>query len=74
MRARVLEAGAVGCSISGSGPAMFAWCRRDDAPAVRDAFEAGFAAVPVSCESLISPLDAPGAQLLESEKQDHAVS
>ena len=34
VRTRVLEAGAVGCSISGSGPAMFAWCRDADAPAV----------------------------------------
>jgi homoserine kinase len=74
VRERVRAAGALACSISGSGPAMFAWCRDGDAPAVREAFVAGFAAVPVPSEVLVSSLNAPGATLLDSKKDSHAIS
>lgn len=74
VRARVTDAGALACSISGSGPAMFAWCRDADVIAVHDAFVAGFAAVPVAIETLVSPLNAPGATVLESDGERHAIS
>lgn len=64
-RDRVLGAGALACSISGSGPSLFAWCRSADAAAVSAAFEAGFGAAGVACTAYVSPLDAPGARLLE---------
>lgn len=44
VRAAAMAAGALGCSISGAGPTMFAWSRADSAAAVRDAMVAAFAA------------------------------
>ncbi|MFK7888865.1 MAG: homoserine kinase [Gammaproteobacteria bacterium] len=64
IKSDVLAAGALACSISGSGPAMFAWCPQDNAQAVSSAFKHGFAAESLDCERVVSRLDAPGARLL----------
>jgi homoserine kinase len=32
-----MSAGAIGCSIAGAGPTVFAWCLQEHAPAVRAA-------------------------------------
>jgi len=64
-REAALQAGALGASISGAGPSVFAWFDSDAAaraaqPAVQRAFaEAGF-----DSQAWVSPLNAPGAQLL----------
>lgn len=42
VRRRAIEAGALGCSISGAGPTMFAWATEDRAQAVRDAMREAF--------------------------------
>ena len=39
-----MKNGALGCSISGAGPTIFAWCEEQDAERIRDAMVAGFAA------------------------------
>lgn len=39
-----IDAGALGCTFSGSGPSMFAWTEQADAAAVEDAMAAAFAA------------------------------
>ncbi|MFL6202863.1 MAG: homoserine kinase [Thermoanaerobaculia bacterium] len=56
-----LEAGALGCSLSGSGPAVFAVCEEEDAPAVAAALANGFR---VKTEVRICVLDLQGARIL----------
>lgn len=64
-RDAALSAGALGASISGAGPSVFAWFDSEAAaraaqPAVQQAFsDAGFGS-----QGWVSPLDAPGARLL----------
>lgn len=61
-----LDAGALGASISGAGPSVFAWCLGlDAAERTGAAMRAAFAAHDLDSQTYISPLDAPGARLLE---------
>lgn len=61
-----LAAGALGCSISGGGPAIFAWCDGDvAAEAVRAAMVAAFARSGVAAEGWVSRVDGPGARVEE---------
>ncbi len=55
------DAGALGCSLSGSGPSLFAWCRVTDAPGVREAMTAAFVANDVGADAWISMIDGNGA-------------
>lgn len=57
-------AGALGCSISGAGPTIFAWCEAQHANAVRDAMVAGFKAHDLESDAWISTLDPAGARLV----------
>ena len=57
-------AGALGCSISGAGPTIFAWCEEQHANAVRDAMVAGFEAHDLESDAWISTLDPAGARLI----------
>lgn len=54
-------AGALGGSLSGSGPSVFAWAPSAASAAVADAFRAVFAARGIASECWISSPDAPGA-------------
>jgi homoserine kinase len=66
VKGAALEAGALGCSISGAGPSLFAWCAGDEtAQRVRDAMVAAFAAENVAADPYISRVDAPGARVVE---------
>ncbi|HET6630388.1 MAG TPA: homoserine kinase [Woeseiaceae bacterium] len=65
IKAAAVGAGALGCSLSGSGPSVFALARESEAPAVGRAMEAACRAAGVACEIYISPMNAPGARLLE---------
>lgn len=56
--------GALGCSISGAGPTVFAWCEQGDAERIRDAMVAGFAGQGLACDAWISSLDAKGARIV----------
>lgn len=58
------QAGALGCSISGAGPTVFAWCEEQDAEAVRAAMVAGFAAQQLKSDAWISSLEPIGARLV----------
>jgi homoserine kinase len=58
-------AGALGCSISGAGPSVFAWCGAGDAVAVRDAMLRAFADRELGCDHWIAPVGGDGARLLE---------
>lgn len=63
-KAAALAAGALGASLSGAGPSLFAWCA--DAPAaqhVSEAMTAAFAALGIGADAWVSPVAAPGARL-----------
>ena len=58
-----MNADALGCSLSGSGPSIFALCRDANAANVAMAMEQGCRKLGYECESWISPLNAPGAEV-----------
>lgn len=60
-----MDGGALGCTLAGAGPSLFAWAHEDDAEAIRDAMRGAFEARNVAADAWISPLDAPGARLVE---------
>ncbi len=61
-QAGALEAGALGCSISGSGPAVFAWTDPPHAAAVEAALVAAFSRAGVASDAWRSPVGAAGAR------------
>jgi homoserine kinase len=61
VKAAAMEANALGCSLSGSGPSIFALCRDAVAADLASAMEQSCSAQGYECQSWISPLDAPGA-------------
>ncbi|HEX7184182.1 MAG TPA: homoserine kinase, partial [Thermoanaerobaculia bacterium] len=63
-----LAAGALGASLSGAGPAVFAVAEERDAPAVADALIHGFGSRDVAAEARICRLDTRGARLLEDRR------
>ena len=58
-----MASAALGCSLSGSGPSMFALCRDAAAPNIASAMEQACRAMGYECQSWISRLDAPGARV-----------
>jgi homoserine kinase len=64
VQAAAMEAGALGCSISGAGPSLFAWCAGDeDAARACGAMVAAFERHGVAARGWVSPVDGPGARL-----------
>jgi homoserine kinase len=64
-RAAALQAGALGCSISGAGPTSFALAASDaEAERVAAAMVAGYAKSGVSARAIITTVDHQGARLL----------
>lgn len=62
-----LQAGALGCSISGSGPSVFALCRNDEeAEKARRAMAAAWEAAGVPCDSWTGRISQAGARILEN--------
>ncbi len=62
-----LEGGALGCSLSGAGPSLFAWCANDSsAEEVRERMGGAFAAEGIGTDAWISPVNAPGAGVVET--------
>lgn len=66
VQAAALERGAVGCSISGSGPSVFAWCLEGDATNVQHGMEEAFGAAGVAVEAWVSAIDCPGARVVDA--------
>jgi homoserine kinase len=60
-----LAAGALGCSLSGSGPAVFAVSGEEDAAAVAAALTGGFGSRRIAAETRTCRLDLRGARVLE---------
>ncbi len=66
VQAAAMDAGALGCSLSGAGPTLFAWCNgAADATTVRDAMTAAFARHDVATEAWISAIPEEGARVVE---------
>jgi homoserine kinase len=64
VRAGAMANGALGCTISGAGPTMFAWSLDSDAPRVRDAMVAAFEAAGKDVDSWIVPISSTGAHVI----------
>jgi homoserine kinase len=67
VRAAALERGALGCSISGAGPTLFALCLETDAVAVRDGMVREFAARNIETDHWIVPVQSGGAHVVSRE-------
>lgn len=65
VRQAALDAGALGCSISGAGPTMFSWALESHAEAVRQAMRDQFARHGVQVDDWIVEIDSPGARLVD---------
>jgi homoserine kinase len=58
-----MRSGALGCSLSGSGPSIFALCRENAAHNIAMAMEQACRGQGIGCQSWVSPMNAHGAQL-----------
>lgn len=68
VQAAAMARGALGCSISGGGPSLFAWCDGDAAAErIRRAMVEAFAAGGVAAEGWSCRVDGPGARLEDVE-------
>lgn len=67
VQAAALQAGAYGCSLSGSGPSLFALADRKAGPAVRDAMRAAFERHGLASDAWVSAMGAPGACVESAE-------
>jgi homoserine kinase len=64
VRRAALGAGALGCSISGAGPSMFAWALAGDAPGVRVAMEREFQRQALATDAWIVEVQSSGARVI----------
>lgn len=65
--AAAYKSGALGCTLSGSGPSIFALCKDGDARNLASAMEQACRTEGIGCQSWVSSMNAPGA-CIESEK------
>jgi homoserine kinase len=61
-----VSAGALGCSISGAGPTIFAWAEFQNAEAVRGAMVAAFARNNLQSDSWVSRIEVFGARVVKA--------
>jgi homoserine kinase len=66
VRRGAMEAGALGCSISGAGPSVFAWTLEPTAQAVLAAMRREFARQSLGTDHWVVEVRSPGARLIES--------
>ncbi len=60
-----LRAGAIGCSISGAGPTVFAWAEEADAESVRSEMVAAFLRHGLETDSWVSDIGREGARVVD---------
>lgn len=65
VKAAALGAGAIGCSISGAGPSVFAWCEEGRAATILSAMRDAFARAGRECDGWISAIEGDGARVEE---------
>lgn len=63
VKAAALNAGGYGCSLSGSGPSIFALCKDAHAANIATAMEQACRTTGIECQSWVSPMDAAGARV-----------
>ncbi len=63
VKAAALDSNALGCSLSGSGPGIFALCVDDEAHNAATAMEQACRDMGYECQSWVSPMANPGAHL-----------
>jgi homoserine kinase len=66
VRSGALAAGALGCTISGAGPTMFAWALEPEAEKVRAAMVAAFKATGLAVDDWIVPIRTTGAHVVDA--------
>ncbi|HEX5209142.1 MAG TPA: homoserine kinase [Steroidobacteraceae bacterium] len=66
VRLAAMQAGALGCSISGAGPALFAWALAKDAHRVLEAMRREFTAGDIRIDEWLVDVGAGGARIIES--------
>lgn len=64
VRRAAMSAGALGCSISGAGPTVFAWCLENHAFAVREAMVVEFSRHRLECDHWTTMVQPIGARVL----------
>ena len=64
VRRAALSAAALGCSISGAGPTVFAWCLQEHAPAVREAMVLEFSHHGLQSDHWIIAVEPRGARVV----------
>jgi homoserine kinase len=65
VQAAAMANGSMGCSISGGGPTIFAWCEAPRANEVRGAMVEAFQAHGLGSDAWITPIDPRGARLCD---------
>ena len=65
VKSAALAGGALGCSISGAGPSVFAWCEDHQVRAIGAAMVAAFARHGVEASPYSSTIENDGARLLD---------
>lgn len=65
VRAAAMACGALGCSISGAGPSVFAWCEAPRAEPTRDAMVRAFAGQGQASDQWITTIEPLGARLVD---------
>ena len=61
--AAAYKSGALGCTLSGSGPSIFALCKVNDARNLASAMEQACRSQGIGCQSWVSSMTAPGAHI-----------
>jgi homoserine kinase len=66
VRLAAMQAGALGCSISGAGPTLFAWALAKDAHRVLEAMRREFASGSIRIDEWLVDIGGDGARVIES--------
>lgn len=69
VKTAALQAGALGCSFSGSGPSVFAWALEADADLVERAMTQAFAGAKVTARAYRAPIMSEGVKVLGSGEE-----
>lgn len=66
VRRDALDAGALGCSISGAGPALFAWAQGSRTAQVLSAMRRPFERLSIGVDAWVVDIDSPGARVVSA--------
>ncbi|NNF15823.1 MAG: homoserine kinase [Gammaproteobacteria bacterium] len=68
IKTAALDAGALGCAISGSGPSMIAWCEQSAAPQIAENMKSAVRRFHPEYQMLQSAVESPGAEVIPMEE------